>query len=170
MPHCALLTCVVGSPMDCAATVPTTSPGAARAFMKLRRRQGLVAQSRTVKAHVMQGCHGQTPTAAAWPNGPLSNGPLLVDGPSHLQARSVQGGCLVHPTHVSARRAVHSPCLDLARQPVPGGPRQLVLGAHALGGQSGSNQRVEQQRGVALRLARQRVLPLHHLARGTGGR
>lgn len=29
-------TCVVGSPMDCAATVPTTSPGAAMAFMKLR--------------------------------------------------------------------------------------------------------------------------------------
>ena len=29
-------TCVVGSPIDCAATVPTTSPGAAMAFMNLR--------------------------------------------------------------------------------------------------------------------------------------
>ena len=31
-------TCVVGSPIDCAATVPTTSPGAAMAFMNLERR------------------------------------------------------------------------------------------------------------------------------------
>lgn len=38
--HSTLHTCVVGSPIDCAATVPTTSPGAAIAFMNLGRGAG----------------------------------------------------------------------------------------------------------------------------------
>lgn len=47
-------TCVVGSPMDCAATVPTTSPGAAMAFMNLGRGR----QHRYEVRHSCAGGHG----------------------------------------------------------------------------------------------------------------
>ena len=57
----------------------------------------------------------------------------------------------------------HPPRLHLSRKPVKGGAVEAVLATHALGGERGAQQRVEQERRVALRLAGQSVQPLHHL-------